>query len=66
MKNAFVPIAAALLLCSTLMAQGDDEVARASLKALSGVTVVVEDIRPDAEREGDPNGRGIALENGGD
>jgi len=52
MKNALMLVTIVLLCGPILMAQGDDGIARASLKGLSGVTVVIEDIRPDAIQDG--------------
>jgi hypothetical protein len=49
MKNALVIIAVAFLFCSTLMAQTGD---RESLKGLTGVGVMVENLGPDAEKDG--------------
>jgi hypothetical protein len=52
MKRALVVITAAFLFCSTLMAQGDNELSRKSLKGLTGVWVGIEPLDPDAEKDG--------------
>jgi hypothetical protein len=52
MKNAVITIAVAFLFSSTLVAQ-DTEGSRASLKGLTGVGVLVENLdNPDAEKDG--------------
>jgi hypothetical protein len=52
MKSTLLIITVAFLFCSSLMAQSDDETSRKSLKGLTGVAVVVEDLQPDAEKSG--------------
>jgi hypothetical protein len=52
MKNALVAITVAFMFCSTLMAQGDDETTRNSLKGLTGIAVEVSPIDVNAEKDG--------------
>jgi hypothetical protein len=52
MKKALVIITVAFLFCSTLIAQGDNESSRKSLKGLTGVWVEVTPLDPDVERGG--------------
>lgn len=52
MKKAFMLIAVALQSCPVLMAQGDNEHTRETLKGLTGVLVLLEPLDPEIVKDG--------------